>query len=695
MKTSGKPLDPSSKLDEGPALCRTDPLLKLYKGRLQARQQRFAARSAELERAGGLLGSLSQGHRYFGLQRGSRDGVEGIWYREWAPGAHQLSLVGDFNNWDRAATPLTRDAFGVWSVFLPATGDGARLTHQSRVKVHVVSDQGASDRMPAYIRRAIQDPNSKDFSGQFWDPAEPYVFRNATPKLARDLRIYESHVGMATEEGKVGSFESFARDVLPRIAALGYNAVQLMAVMEHPYYGSFGYHVSSFFAVSSRFGTPEDLKQLIDTAHGLGIRVLLDLVHSHAVRNTHEGLNLFDGTSHQYFHALPRGLHAAWDSMVFDYSKLEVLRFLLSNARYWLDEFRFDGFRFDGITSMLYLDHGIGRVFSSYDDYFGDNVDEDAVTYLALANVLIHSLRPDAVTIAEDVSGMPGVARPVADGGIGFDYRLAMGVPDYWVKVVKERRDEDWELGALYHTMLNRRRDEKHVAYVESHDQALVGDQTLAFRLMGAEMYTNMARSNPNPVIDRGIALHKLIRLFTFALAGEAWLSFMGNEFGHPEWIDFPREGNGWSYAHARRQWSLGMRPDLRYRGLLEFDRALQRLDEQFGLLHEGLIEQLLLHEDTKQIVFRRGPLVFAFNFHPTQSYDGLRIPVPENSDYRPVLDSDAVRFEGFGRTAEEIVFPVQRVPLYGRPESIQVYLPNRSALVLAPVARVSQARTR
>jgi 1,4-alpha-glucan branching enzyme len=684
-----------SELEEAPALVRTDPLLKLHEGRLRERERRLEERTAELEQAGGLLGSISQGHRYFGLNRGEHEGVPGVWYREWAPAAQRLSLVGDFNDWNRDAHPLTRDAYGVWSLFVPSTGEGARLTHQSRVKVHVVTEQGGIDRMPAYIRRAVQDPHSHDFSGQFWDPPEPYVVQHAAPRPTRSLRIYESHVGMATEDGKVGSFLEFARDVLPRVAALGYNTVQLMAVMEHPYYGSFGYHVSSFFAVSSRFGTPDELKQLIDVAHGHGLRVLLDLVHSHAVRNTHEGLNLFDGTEHQYFHALPRGLHAAWDSMVFDYSKTEVLRFLLSNARYWLEEFGFDGFRFDGITSMLYLDHGLGRVFSSYDDYFGDNVDEDAVTYLKLANTLIHQLSPNAITIAEDVSGMPGIARPVADGGVGFDYRLAMGVPDFWVKLVKEQRDEDWELGQLYWTMLNRRRDEPHVGYVESHDQALVGDQTLAFRLMGAEMYTNMARSSASPVIDRGIALHKLIRLFTFALAGEAWLSFMGNEFGHPEWVDFPREGNQWSYTHARRQWSLGTRPDLRYRGLLELDRALQRLDEHFGLLREPLIEQLLLHEDTKQIVFRRGPLVFAFNFHPTRSYDGLRIPVPENTDYRPVLDTDSVRFEGFGRTAEDIVFPVQRVPLYGRPESIQVYLPNRSALVLAPASRTNPSRHR
>ena len=686
MTTSHPTVSSRSRLGDGSALCRDDPWLEPFQELLRARQRRFVARYEELERVGGLLGTISQGHRFFGFTRGERDGQRGIWYREWAPGATHLALIGDFNGWDRAAHPMTRDQYGVWSVFLPDEGGGARLTHESRVKVHVETAKGSSDRVPAYVRRAVQDPATHDFTGQFWEPAMPYVFRHPIPPAPRSYRIYEAHVGMAPEEGKVGTFHEFARDVLPRVAALGYNAIQLMAVMEHPYYGSFGYHVSSFFGVSSRFGTPEDLKALIDEAHRLGVRVLLDLVHSHAVRNTHEGLNLFDGTEHQYFHAPPRGLHAAWDSMVFDYQKHEVLRFLLSNARYWLEEYRFDGFRFDGITSMLYLDHGLGRSFASYEDYFGQGVDEDAVTYLKLANQLVHTLRPDAVTIAEDVSGMPGMARTVEDGGLGFDYRLAMGVPDFWIKVLKEWRDEDWRLGDLYQTMLNRRRDEKHVAYAESHDQALVGDKTLAFRLMDAEMYWNMARTTPSLVVDRGIALHKLIRLLTFSLAGDAWLNFMGNEFGHPEWVDFPREGNDWSYAHARRQWSLADRYDLRYRGLLEFDRALQKLDERHDVLSDPLIEQLLLHEDTKQLAYRRGPLVFVFNLHPERSYDGLRIPVPEHRDYRVVLDSDALPFEGFGRTNPDMVFPIQNVPMYGRPQTLQIYLPNRSALVLAPV---------
>ena len=674
--------------DDPLGLISLDPWLAPYADVLRRRQAHYARLRAAIDETGGLLGPISQGHQFFGFNRGERGGESGVWYREWAPGALGLSLFGDFNGWNRDSHPLTRDNFGIWSAFFPDGEYQVTLTHSSLIKVHVRSASGGQDRIPAYIRRVVQDAETNDFTAQVWLPPVPFEWQNAAPTLTGGLRIYEAHVGMATEEGRVGAFQEFTQNVLPRIASLGYNAVQLMAVMEHPYYGSFGYHVSSFFAVSSRFGTPEDLKALIDAAHGLGLRVLLDIVHSHAVKNTAEGLNGFDGTDFQYFHAGPRGFHPAWDSMVFDYAKYEVQRFLLSNVRFWLEEFRFDGLRFDGVTSMLYLDHGLNRVFSSYEDYFGGNIDGDALAYLQTANDLARAVRLDAVTVAEDVSGMPGLARPVSEGGVGFDYRLAMGVPDYWSKIVKEVPDENWPLSAIYHELLNRRPGEKRVGYVESHDQSLVGDQTLAFQLMGAEMYWHMGQGDGNVVVERGIALLKIIRLLTFSLAGEAWLSFIGNEFGHPEWVDFPREGNNFSYHYARRLWSLADNPDLRYGGLNAFDQAMLNLDIQHNLLTDPLIEQLALHEDTKQLAYRRGPLVFAFNFHPTRSYQDLRFPTPDAADYRVILNTDDARFGGLGRGTPDFIYPRQPVPMYGREQSIQIYLPSRSAQVLAPIFR-------
>lgn len=673
--------------DDGTGLIEHDHWLRPFADALRRRHTHYERALAQVEAADGTLADFSCRHHYLGFNRGELDGEPGVWYREWAPHAIAVSLIGEFNNWDRMTHQLRRDREGVWSVFLPDSECAATLTHGSRVKVHIHSSaQGPRDRMPAYIRRAVSEPETHDFCGQYWNPPEPYVWRHPVPEINGGLRIYEAHIGMATEEPRVGTYTEFAENVLPRIAAGGYNAVQLMAIQEHPYYGSFGYQVSSFYAASSRFGTPEELKALIDTAHGLGLVVLLDLVHSHAVKNINEGLNQFDGTDHQYFHAGPRGQHPAWDSLCFDYAKTEVLRFLLSNVRFWLEEYRFDGFRFDGVTSMIYLDHGLGRSFTSYDEYFPPHVDEDAIAYLQLANVLAHTVNARAFTVAEEMSGMVGLARPVAEGGLGFDYRLAMGVPDYWIKLLKERHDEQWHLGELYHTLTNRRRHERHIAYAESHDQALVGDKTIAMWLMNADIYHHMTRESRHLIIERGTALHKMIRLITFALGGEGYLNFMGNEFGHPEWIDFPRVGNNYSYHFARRQWSLVDDPMLRYHAWNEFDRAMVALDTQFNLLSHPDYEPLHIHEEEKLLIFRRGALVLAFNFHPNRSYADYRVGLPVASDYRLVLDTDETEFGGHGALQGGQRYPWQSTPWHGRQQSVQLYIPARTALVLAPV---------
>ena len=675
---------------DGTALINTDPLLKPYAAQLRERFAHYQRFKTAIKKTGGVLGEISQGHRYFGFNRGEHDGEAGVWYREWAPGAEALALTGDFNGWSRDANPMSVDDCGVWHLFLPDRDYADRLTHGSLVKVHVVSGDEATsplrelDRIPAYIQRVVQEGDA-DFTGQYWEPTHPYQWQHEPPRFdinAEGLRIYEAHVGMAQEAEKVGTFVEFTQNILPRIANLGYNAVQLMAVMEHPYYASFGYHVSNFFAVSSRFGTPEELKELIDTAHGMGLLVIMDMVHSHAVKNLNEGLNRFDGTGHQYFHAGAKGDHIAWDSLCFDYSKSEVQRFLLSNIRYWLETYRFDGFRFDGVTSMLYSDHGLGREFTGYANYFDAGVELDAIVYLMLANEVVHAVNPAAISIAEDMSGMPGLARPIEEGGLGFDYRLAMGIPDYWIRLLKEKQDEDWHIGEIYGMLRNRRAGEKHIAYVESHDQSIVGDKTLAMQLMDAELYTNMSILTTSHIVSRGIALHKLIRLLTFSLGGEGYLNFIGNEFGHPEWIDFPRAGNDNSYWYARRQWSLVEDDTLRYKHLNAFDRAMQHLDATYRLLADEDIQLLSIHEDAKQIVYARCGLVFAFNFHPTESVTDWRIPVPERADYRLILNTDDTAYGGHG-AVEGGHYPWQDIAIEGQAQSIQLYVPARSAQVL------------
>jgi 1,4-alpha-glucan branching enzyme len=649
-------------------LVQDDPWLTPQSDAIDARFVRYQSR---LEAIGDICGPISKQHKFLGIQVLEDNSIA---YREWAPNAQSLSLIGDFNDWNRDANPLIRRTDGYWELLLPA---GA-LTHGSKLKVHVVGADGSRlDRIPALATRVIQDETTKDFSAQFWHPENPYQWAQDAPILPQNegLRIYEAHIGMAQERESVGSFDEFRTHILPRIAKLGYNAIQLMALAEHPYYGSFGYHISSFFALSSRFGTPEEFKALVDAAHKENIVILMDIVHSHAVKNIFEGLNKFDGTENQYFNSD----HPAWDSKCFDYARSEVESFLLSNVRYWLEEYKIDGFRFDGVTSMLYHNHGLGFDFASYDDYFNNNVNDAAVLYLQLINNLIHTLNPNAITIAEDMSGMPGMARPIAEGGLGFDYRLAMGVPDFWIKLLKEQSDDEWNLESIYGTLLNRRHGEKHIGYAESHDQALVGDKTLAFRLMDAAMYDNMATSSQNLVVDRGIALHKLIRLLTFTLAGEGWLNFIGNEFGHPEWVDFPREGNNWSYQYARRQWSLVDNTKLRYQHLNAWEAALLALDKTYHTLTDPHIEQLYIHDADKVLIYRRGNLVVALNLHPSNSYTDYVIGVPSNKGYKLVLDSDAPTFGGHERLIENQIFPSEH-------HQLSLYLPSRTGLVLVPV---------
>jgi len=629
---------------------------------------------------GKTLADFASGHEYYGLHFEE----DGWVLREWAPYATSIHLVGDLCDWKiRDDLALTRiDANGTWQLRLPAS----QLRHKDLYRLHVQWPGGSGDRVPAWARRVVQDPQTLIFNAQLWRPSTPYVWKIPRFKAPPGAPlIYEVHVGMATEKECVGSYAEFTEQVLPRVIASGYNTLQIMAVPEHPYYGSFGYHVSNFFAASSRFGTPEEFKALLDAAHAAGLRVLIDLVHSHAVSNEVEGISRFDGSEYQFFHKGDRGRHIAWDSRLFDYAKPQVLHFLLSNCRYWLDEFKVDGFRFDGITSMLYLDHGLEKAFTSYDDYFNGNVDEEALCYLALANQVIHEVRPEAVTIAEDVSGMPGLARPWREGGIGFDYRFAMGVPDYWIKLTKDTRDEDWSMSGLWFELNNRRQDERTISYTESHDQALVGDKTLIFRLIDAEMYTHMSVEADSLRVARGMALHKMIRLLTMATAGHGYLNFMGNEFGHPEWIDFPRPGNNWSYHYARRQWSLVDNPRLRYRQLDRFDKDMIALARKHKVLAAPPARQIWEHNEDKILIFERAGMVWAFNFHPTRSFTDYQFPAAPGR-YEVVLDSDAPLFGGHQRI--DAALPHWTLPAtenYHPPHRLSLYLPNRTALVLAP----------
>jgi 1,4-alpha-glucan branching enzyme len=670
----------------------SDPYIAPHKGWFEHKYHQFCDLLGQIEANEGSLYEFSLGYKKYGFN----EDESGVWYREWAPNAKEMYLIGDFNNWDRRSHKLTKNEFGTWEIYIPKNPDGSYpIPHNSKVKAHILNarDQWV-DKIPAWITYATQDPGNVAYDGIYISQQEEhrYKWKHSQPKRVRAPRIYETHIGMSSSEPKIASYKEFTTNVLPRIKNLGYNVIQIMAIMEHSYYGSFGYHVTNFFAVSSRYGPINDLKELIDTAHSMGIQVLIDLVHSHASSNTQDGINEFDGTDYQYFHGGTKGHHALWDSKIFDYSKYEVLRFLLSNLAWYLEEYRFDGFRFDGITSLMYTHHGCGVGFAgTYNEYFGGSVDMNGMVYLSLANTLIHRINPNAITIAEDVSGMPGLGRTVEDGGSGFDYRLSMAIPDKWIKYLKEQKDEDWDMGGIVYTLTNRRHDEKCIGYAESHDQAIVGDKTLSMWLFDKEIYTNMSVfSGETCAVFRGISLHKMIRLITIALGGEGYLNFMGNEFGHPEWIDFPREGNGFSYTYCRRQWNLAEDHLLYFHFFNTFDKEMISLEEEYQWLSAKDDFVSLKHEEDKIISFEKGNLLWVFNFHSSKSYEHYRIGTRWAQEHIIVMDTDEARFGGKDRLkhGHENPFPFVQEPWYDRPNYIQLYIPSRTAIVLKAVKK-------
>lgn len=670
-------------------LLKHDPYLKNHENEIRRRYKCFKDQLLKIESSEGLLDFCKSYERY-GIHCLPDNSVHIL---EWAPGAESVFLRGDFNGWERLTHPFKKLPFGKWELTLPPGDDGScQLKHLDRVKIVVLKKSTGElcDRNSPWAPYVTREPTNTLYSQRIWNPPEAERYKFKHPKVAppKSLRIYECHIGIASEDYWVANYKNFMDNVLPRIKHQGYNAIQIMAVMEHAYYASFGYQVTAFFAASSRYGTPDELKALVDRAHELGIYVLLDVVHSHASKNTMDGLNEFDGTTSCFFHDGGRGTHCLWDSRLFDYTQMETLRLLLSNCHWYLEEYQFDGFRFDGVTSMLYHSHGMGHGFSGdYNEYFGLNVDTESLVYLMLANHVIHTFHPNAITIAEDVSGMPALCRPVDEGGGGFDYRLGMAIPDLWIKLLKEIKDEDWNMGHIVHTMTNRRWQEKTVAYAESHDQALVGDKTLAFWLMDKEMYTNMSvLTELTPVIDRGIALHKIIRMLTHSLGGEAWLNFIGNEFGHPEWLDFPRKGNNESYHHARRQWHLVEDPLLRYKFLNNFDRALNAADEKYHWLPADPAYVSWKHEDDKVVAYERAGLLFVLNFHPFKSFSDYRVGLDTPGKYKVVLDSDAEEFGGHKRIDRTVDHFTLNEPYAGRRHSIKAYIPSRVGLIYAKV---------
>lgn len=477
----------------------TAPDCQAYLSVIDAHHRHFERTLAQICESEGTLHAFcfTNGLRAFGLQRTQH----GFRYREWAPAAVAMSLVGDFNDWDAQRHLCCRDARGIFETHVPDLPDGSpaiRPGMRYKAMVHVRKEGNrlhVEPRVPAWARCTAQDPFTGDMCAVVPPQGlEEYAWCHPRPAPLPSPRVYEVHVGISSTSPIVADWSHLRHEVLPRVVALGYTALLLMAVQEHGLYCSFGYQVTSFFAPPSRFGSPVDLQALIDAAHGYGLQVFVELVHSHASANPHEGLHAFDGSDGLYFLDGPAGWHAEWGTRLFDFGRLEVLRFLLCQVCWFAEAYRVDGFRFDAVSTALYrhrsLD-GHGRFDKGLDDYFGPNsgMDVAALTYFKLVNLLTHELvQPPLVTIAEEHSGLPGLCAPVLERGVGFDFRQAMGLAPLWERLLSTPSARI-DMAHLSEELCRRRIEERRLAYCECHDGSLVGGQSLAFRMMGAGMY--------------------------------------------------------------------------------------------------------------------------------------------------------------------------------------------------------------
>lgn len=646
------------------------------------RRDLFLHETARIRAAWGNLAAYAGLHLDLGMRNVTgEDGRPYRRLREWMPAANSLYLTTNRTDFARRYEYRFKrtDDPNVWELFVPLE----ELPHGTYYELHVASSRtkGHVKRVPAFAVWVEQNRDNEDeWCARVWDPPEPHRFLYPRPARAAFPRIYEAHVGIARpllgkKPKQYGTYEYFARKVLPRIAEGGYTAVQLMGIAEHPLYKSFGYQVSSYFAPSSRFGTPDEFKTLVDEAHRLGLAVYLDITHSHSCPNTEQGLARYDTTNY-FFHKKK----TQWATLSFDYGLEATRRFLLSNCRWWMEEFKVDGFRFDAVGNMIYTDHGLGDDFSHVGRCFygaggTSRLDENGVLYLSLANTLVHELAPEAFTVAEEFSGAPGMSCAPEQGGLGFDRRFAMGIPDYWAKFIRGE-GSGTSMGMLWHEMTNRRWYDKTVSYTECHDQCINGDDAFIWRLIGDDMYEHMSMFSNSWKNSRGVALHKLMRFVTLATAGQGWLNFMGNEFGHPEWID--------DEAYAHRQWHLAETGHLKYSKLDAFDRAMLGLVREHGGDFKKSPHFRFIHEEDRLLAFERGRLLFVFNFHETRPQSALNLMVTPGK-YTEILSSDELAYAGYGNLS------VKRAagghfsdPSSGATEQrITLYLPPLTALAL------------
>ncbi|CED82984.1 1,4-alpha-glucan branching enzyme/starch branching enzyme II [Phaffia rhodozyma] len=585
--------------NETRSLIDQDPDLENWDWYLNARFKHFQQSLEKLKTIyPGGLDEFSSGYLKMGLVLHDDNSIT---YTEWAEGIIEASLIGDFNAFNPSAHLLKHEidehtGSSYWTIHLPVMENGQpQIPLGSEVKIRITLPSGESlDRFPAWVLRATQSQNPPEVLFRARIERLPPIYNGARPLAPRTPKIYEAHIGAATSKPHaIGTFEEFEKNVLWRVKAGGYNTLQLMGIMEHPYYASYGYQVSSFFAVSSRFGSIASLTSLIDAAHKQGIRVILDVVHGHSCTNDMESLNMFNGTRGMYFSEDSKGDHPIWGTAV---------------NQSWT---------------------------GNYGQYFSSDTDHAGVEYFMLANHIIKTLFPFVTTIAEDTAGFPTLALSTDIGGLGFDYRLTLGPAYHLFHLLKtEPDDANWSVRDIVASLGNRRLQlgEKTIAFVESHDQCIEGGKTMSQWLFDDEIYTQMSVfQTPTPKVERAMALHKMLRLMVFAFAGEGYMNFMGNEFGHPEWLVFPSVQNGFHTTHCRRQWDLAdFSRDLRYRDLARFDREMLEAEErgQWGSAELGHV--WTQDEDSRLVVFTRANHLFIFNWNTKLPAKDDNLPIPE-----------------------------------------------------------------
>ncbi|KAI8557559.1 hypothetical protein RHMOL_Rhmol04G0020000 [Rhododendron molle] len=517
------------------------------------------------------------------------------------------------------------------------------IPHGSKYRVYFNTSDGPLERVPAWAPYVVPDADGNQAFAVHWEPPPEYTYKwkHKHPEVPKSLRIYECHVGISGLEPKIASFNDFTEKVLPYVKEAGYNVIQLIGLVEHKDYFTIGYRVTNLYAVSSRYGTPDDFKRLVDEAHGLGLLVFLDIVHSYSAADEMVGLSLFDGSNDCFFHTGKRGHHKFWGTRMFKYGDVDVLHFLLSNLNWWVVEYHIDGLQFHSLASMIYTHNGFASLSGDMEEYCNQYVDKDALMYLILANEILHALHPKIITIAEDATLYPGLCEPTSQGGLGFDYFVNLSASEMWSSLLGNVPDCDWNMSKIVSTLIgNKHSADKMLLYAENHNQSISGGCSFGEILLGEP---REHASDRKASILRGSSLHKMIRLISFTIGGHAYLNFMGNEFGHP--------------------------------------KDMMNVDEKERILSRGLPNIHHVNDTTMVISYLRGPLLFIFNFHPTTSYERYSVGVEEAGEYQVILNSDEKRYGGQALIEQDqYIRKTVSKRMDGLRNCLEVPLPNRSA---------------